>query len=168
MRDDLNDILERLQRLEGMAGGNASSSSPSATDNAIMRADGTSGRLVQGSTVTIDDAGQLFVVIPYDKTDTNYRTYSKMLTNDAAVPFGLAFFMKGAVSLSGRQFLLQTADVGSANGGTLWLQPFAGGVAFGLSSIPAYANNAAALAGGLTAGMLYRTSADPSVICIVT
>lgn len=32
---------------------------------------------------------------------------------------------------------------------------------------PVYANNAAALAGGLTSGMMYRTGGDPDVVCIV-
>lgn len=39
------------------------------------------------------------------------------------------------------------------------------GLPFGLS---VYANNAAALAGGLAVGDLYRTGADPSVVCVVT
>lgn len=33
--------------------------------------------------------------------------------------------------------------------------------------LPAYANNAAAVAGGLTVGAFYRTVADPSVVCVV-
>lgn len=36
-----------------------------------------------------------------------------------------------------------------------------------LANIPVYANNAAAVAGGLTAGAFYRTGADPDPICIV-
>ena len=33
--------------------------------------------------------------------------------------------------------------------------------------IPVYANNAAAIAGGLTAGAFYRTGADPDPVCVV-
>jgi hypothetical protein len=33
--------------------------------------------------------------------------------------------------------------------------------------LPVYANNAAAVAGGLTAGALYRTGADPDPVCVV-
>jgi hypothetical protein len=33
--------------------------------------------------------------------------------------------------------------------------------------IPVYANNAAAIAGGLTAGAFYRTGANPDPICVV-
>ena len=36
-----------------------------------------------------------------------------------------------------------------------------------LTSLPAYANNAAAVGGGLTAGMLYRTNGDPDLVCVV-
>jgi len=35
------------------------------------------------------------------------------------------------------------------------------------ATIPQYANNTTALAGGLTAGMFYRTGADPDVVCVV-
>lgn len=34
-------------------------------------------------------------------------------------------------------------------------------------TLPAFVNNAAAISGGLTTGMLYRTGADPDVVCIV-
>ena len=33
--------------------------------------------------------------------------------------------------------------------------------------LPVFANNAAALAGGLTAGAFYRTGADPDIVCVV-
>jgi hypothetical protein len=36
-----------------------------------------------------------------------------------------------------------------------------------LPTLSPYANNAAALAGGLVAGDLYRTNGDPDVVCIV-
>ena len=35
------------------------------------------------------------------------------------------------------------------------------------TTIPVYANNAAAIAGGLAAGDFYRTGADPDPVCIV-
>ncbi len=34
-------------------------------------------------------------------------------------------------------------------------------------SLSSYANNAAALAGGLVAGNLYRTGSDPDTVCVV-
>jgi len=42
-----------------------------------------------------------------------------------------------------------------------------GRISFTISGIPVYANNAAARAGGLTPGMLYRTGGDPDVLAIV-
>lgn len=36
-----------------------------------------------------------------------------------------------------------------------------------VTSIPVYANNAAAVAGGLTAGAFYRTGGDPDAVCVV-
>jgi hypothetical protein len=41
------------------------------------------------------------------------------------------------------------------------------GVRLQPSGIPVYANNAAATAGGLIPGMLYRTGGDPDQLCIV-
>jgi len=38
---------------------------------------------------------------------------------------------------------------------------------FDIASLPVYANNAAAITGGLTAGNLYRTNGDPDTVCIV-
>ena len=35
------------------------------------------------------------------------------------------------------------------------------------SDLPIYANNAAAVTGGLVAGDFYRTGADPDVVCVV-
>lgn len=34
-------------------------------------------------------------------------------------------------------------------------------------ALPVYANNAAAVAGGLTVGQLFRTGADPDLVCVV-
>jgi hypothetical protein len=44
----------------------------------------------------------------------------------------------------------------------------AGDGKFHIEGLTAYANNAAAISGGLVAGDLYRTSADPAVVCVVT
>lgn len=38
---------------------------------------------------------------------------------------------------------------------------------FGVTGLPIYANNAAAIAGGLVVGMFYRTNADPDPVCVV-
>lgn len=34
-------------------------------------------------------------------------------------------------------------------------------------NLPVYANNAAAIAGGLVAGEFYRTNGDPDTVCVV-
>jgi hypothetical protein len=36
-----------------------------------------------------------------------------------------------------------------------------------IKTLPVYANNAAAVAGGLSAGDLYRTNGDPDTVCVV-
>src|SRR5215467_1404677 len=58
------DNTERISRAvralyEGGVGGPVSTSSTPVTDNAIVRWDGTDGRTVQGSLVTLDDSGNV-------------------------------------------------------------------------------------------------------------
>jgi hypothetical protein len=53
-------------------------------------------------------------------------------------------------------------EVGTLTAGTVPTALIAGG------GLPVYANNAAAIAGGLVAGNLYQNGADPSLICVVT
>lgn len=36
-----------------------------------------------------------------------------------------------------------------------------------LTTVPVYANNAAAITGGLTVGAIYRNGANPDLLCIV-
>lgn len=81
-------------------------------------------------------------------------------------------------------YLDYSADVGAFTGVNTYAlyQPasgkknyFAGSVGVGavptsplqVVGLPVYANNAAALAGGLTAGAFYRTGADPDPVCVV-
>ncbi len=57
---------------------------------------------------------------------------------------------------------------GSKNGNgndCLILQPNGGNVK--ITSLTVYANNAAAITGGLTAGDLYRNGANPDIVCTV-
>jgi hypothetical protein len=42
-----------------------------------------------------------------------------------------------------------------------------GGTGRGAGQLPVYANNAAAVAGGLAVGDFYRTGADPDPVCVV-
>jgi hypothetical protein len=41
------------------------------------------------------------------------------------------------------------------------------GMAISLATVPIFANNAAAISGGLSEGSIYRTGADPDTLCIV-
>lgn len=60
-----------------------------------------------------------------------------------------------------------STDVTIANSsGNVYINP-AAGKSIKISGLQVYANNAAALAGGLTAGMLYRTGGDPDFVCVV-
>lgn len=56
----------------GAGGGDVSSSSTSAVDNAITRFDGTTGKLIQNSTVTLDDTGNIANAnsVQFDTTPT--------------------------------------------------------------------------------------------------
>jgi hypothetical protein len=83
----------------------------------------------------------------------------------------------GVNSLNGAPWgmWLQAKDlVGGALG--IYLNPLGGNVGVGTSDpksklhvvgLPQYANNAAAIAGGLTAGAFYRTGGDPDAVCVV-
>lgn len=62
--------------------------------------------------------------------------------------------------------LKAAGGTGQVNG-TTWLRVAATRINLLLAAIPIYANNAAAITGGLTQGSLYRTGADPDVLCIV-
>ena len=71
--------------------------------------------------------------------------------------------------------ILQTAGFTSAPGIQLEndghtgiaIRPGSGGLSISIASVPVYADNAAAIAGGLVAGDIYRTGADPDPLCIV-
>lgn len=53
------------------------------------------------------------------------------------------------------------------NNGTLSERLRITNVGLQVVGLPVYANNAAAIAGGLTAGTFYRTGADPDPVCVV-
>lgn len=112
-----------------------------ATDEGIARYDGATGKLLQDSTAEIDDAGNL--------------TVDGDISNVAA----------GDDIHSGNDLsCVNDIDVGDdANiGGNLDVTGTAS-----ISALPVHANNAAAVAGGLAAGDLYRTGGDPDLVCVV-
>jgi hypothetical protein len=51
--------------------------------------------------------------------------------------------------------------------GATFNNPATAAYRFAVKGLPVYANNAAAVAGGLTAGMFYRTGGDPDPVCVV-
>lgn len=68
-----------------------------------------------------------------------------------------------------------TLTIASGAGDTLWTLPLAVGspmvavrpLRLTLATVPIFANNAAAITGGLASGQFYRTGADPDHLCIV-
>jgi hypothetical protein len=73
------------------------------------------------------------------------------------------------VSSSNGDFNLSSANGGIeiSNAGTVLLSSTASPPKYSIFNLPVFANNAAAIAGGLTAGNLYRTGANPDPVCIV-
>jgi hypothetical protein len=92
-------------------------------------------------------------------------------------------FVITSTLLAGQAFTLDTFSLKEITGGNVVAAgKFTGGGGYGLkidkdgnavfdgkikATLSVYANNAAAIAGGLVAGQLYRTGADPDQVCIV-
>lgn len=108
----------------------------------VLKGGGVSEDLAIG--LAIKNADGKAVLGAYVQLDTSAVTAGAEVAD-------LVFFTKPAGSAATEKF-----RIGSA-----------GQLGALLSGVPAYANNAAALAGGLTAGMFYRTNGDPDPICIV-
>lgn len=66
-------------------------------------------------------------------------------------------------------FSLSSANGGIevSNAGTVLLSSSATPPKYSILSLPMFASNAAAISGGLTSSDLYRTGADPDVVCVV-
>ena len=109
------------------------------TDEAIARFDGATGKLLQDSNVLINDDGDITV------------------PDDAWIGIGAAaeriiFDATGDISFMGCNVGIGTTSPTSP---------------FHVVGLAVYANNAAAVVGGLTAGAFYRNGADPDLVCIV-
>jgi hypothetical protein len=81
-----------------------------------------------------------------------------------------------SATTSGSSYIQSFIQNGSWGNAKLLLQPNGGNVGIGTSSpnstlsvvgLPVYANNAAAISGGLAAGDFYRTGANPDPVCVV-
>lgn len=73
------------------------------------------------------------------------------------------------LSSSNGDFSLSSAGggVSVSNSGTVILNSTASPPKYQIANLPVFANNAAAIAGGLTANELYRTGANPDPVCVV-
>ena len=77
-----------------------------------------------------------------------------------------------SLNLGGTGVLATTAATGTgalvhAGGATLTTATLDAATSASITNLPVYANNAAAITGGLVAGNLYRTGADPDFVAVV-
>jgi hypothetical protein len=90
-------------------------------------------------------------------------SYLKILnTDDSALYFQARDNGVGLVNVG---VLASAADPYAAWGASDQFKVTYAGKIF--ATLASYANNAAAVAAGLTAGQLYRTNADPDTVCVV-
>ena len=102
-------------------------------------------------------------------TDTNMVLLGRGATKDNAAQ------LDNGIAIGAGAHVLESNQVVLGND-SITTTLLKGSVAIGTSTptsvvhavgVPVYANNAAAVAGGLTAGAFYRTGADPDPVCVV-
>jgi hypothetical protein len=155
--------------VDGIAGGNSTVgtivaglyTAPETPGNHVVTAS-----VVSGSTTVFSSASVLIIAVTAGTAAT--LTFGTHLTS-------------GGTSYNGSTAVTLTSDATSANtSSTLVARDSSGNFSAGtvtasvvaptvkLSTLPpVYANNAAALAGGLIAGQIYRTNSDPDFIAVV-
>lgn len=77
-----------------------------------------------------------------------------------------AMFSVG-IGLDGMPRTLSQANTMAIMGGKVGIDTLAPTSVLHVVGLPVYANNAAAVMGGLTSGAFYRTGADPDPVCVV-
>lgn len=92
--------------------------------------------------------------------------------SDVIIRGGMNYAVADAASIVAEGGYVNGGCSGNSTGGNLILKAGVGQGAgqpgkIQMIGLPVYANNAAAIAGGLTAGSLYRTGADPDPVCVV-
>ena len=92
--------------------------------------------------------------------------------SDVTIRGGMNYAVADAASIVAEGGYVNGGCSGNSTGGNLILKAGVGQGAgqpgkIQMIGLPVYANNAAAIAGGLTAGSLYRTGADPDPVCVV-
>jgi len=150
----------------------------------VVDVDTTNKRLgigTDGPTSTLDVRGTTYVFGSINAYDaTNSDTYFQMLPNRANHRCLLLFQVEGTqlvaigpnvdagttnnfqIRVAGTVYAIQVAQDGKVGLGTA-----APKSVLHVVGLPVYANNAAAVAGGLTAGAFYRTGGDPDPVCVV-
>jgi hypothetical protein len=134
-------------------------------DHSIMRADGTTGRVVQGSGATLDDNGRLELLgtgtgaWPASSGTADANVVLRVHTSSVGLDFG--------THNSGMSWLQNRLVGNLATNFAIILNPVGGGAGVGLYGVPVHANNDAAVAAGMMAGMFYRTGGNPDYLCIV-
>lgn len=106
-------------------------------NNTIIRGDG-GAKGVQDSGCTIDDTDKLVVAGDFECNNDIYSDNDLHVINDA--------YIGDNTDIDGDLTTLGTIN---------------------FPNLPAFANNAAAVAGGLAVGDLYRTNGDPDLVCVV-
>lgn len=77
------------------------------------------------------------------------------------------YLLDGVASAGADAYIMRFGVEGITNGFTMAYKHIGTRPLYNFSDIPVYANNAAAVVGGLAAGHLYRTGGDPDLLCIV-
>jgi hypothetical protein len=149
-----------------LAGGYASLTGPGAT--------ATPGKLTQAGGLEVDDpAGDGFTVNTTGGVSITQTGAAGTAIVDTG-PTGISINATGQVIIQSHTGPTSISDA-SATGlslnesgtGPILLNVFTGGLVITLFGVPVFANNAAAIGGGLTAGAVYRTGLDPDTLCIV-
>lgn len=137
--------------LVGVGGG----ASPGGAKGDAQFNDGSGGfasaaELTAGWTFEIDSSGNLQIIAPAGK-------FISIIG-----PGGVVIDGSGAIVAIQREF-----GQGDTTLGNLANAVLAKGGRFNIANVQTFANNAAAVAGGLVSGDVYKNGADPDLLCIV-
>lgn len=137
-----------------------------AAGTALLNVDSTNGRVGIG---TVAPAGTLHVKTG-GNTDVDFEAGAALrlrLTSVGTTQFHIAqdFYVANGFSIHDAT---NNADpITCLAGPKVGINKTAPNSVFAVVGLPTYANNAAAVGGGLTAGDAYRTNADPDTVCVV-